>query len=120
MNYKDLDQKVSVEKNFSMWSRVCFCGILVKNVATFCTCLKSLPQARVKRFILIALTKEFFKKPIRDFVLWFSLMKSMIMKSKLRKDKYKMCGSSNKGAPASGVELNSMFKEINRLREWGI
>ncbi|KRY66817.1 hypothetical protein T11_13570 [Trichinella zimbabwensis] len=29
-----------------MWPRDCFCGILVKNVATFCPCLKSLPEAK--------------------------------------------------------------------------
>jgi hypothetical protein len=33
-----------VEKNFSMWPRYCFCGILVKNVAAFCHRLKSLPE----------------------------------------------------------------------------
>jgi hypothetical protein len=49
--------------------------ILVKNVAAFCPCLKSLPDAKVKRFILIAMTKEVSKKPNRDFVLWLSLMK---------------------------------------------
>ena len=34
------------------------CNILVKNVAAFCPCLKHLPKANVKRFILIVLTKE--------------------------------------------------------------
>jgi hypothetical protein len=29
-----------------------------------------------------------------------------------------MYGSKNKGAPGSRVELNPVFKEINRLREW--
>jgi hypothetical protein len=56
----DLAQAVSVEKNFSMWPRDCFYGML-KNVATFCTCLESLPESKVKRFILIALTKEVSK-----------------------------------------------------------
>ena len=46
-----------------------FCGILVKNVAAFCPCLKSLPEAKVKRFVLIALTKEVSKKLNRGFVL---------------------------------------------------
>jgi hypothetical protein len=32
--------------------------ILVKNVAAFCPYSKSLPEAKVKRFKLIALTKE--------------------------------------------------------------
>jgi hypothetical protein len=30
-----LAQEVSVEKNFSMWPRDCFCSILVKNVSAF-------------------------------------------------------------------------------------
>ena len=58
LNCADLAQEVSVEKNFSVWHRDCYCGILVKSVATFCPCMKSLPEAKVKRFILIALTKE--------------------------------------------------------------
>jgi hypothetical protein len=53
-----------------------------------------LPEAKVKRFILIALTKEISKKQNRDFVFWISLMKSVLNKcSKLRKKKkYKICG----------------------------
>ena len=76
LNYADLAQEVS-EKNFSMWCRDYFCGILVENVAVFCPCLKSLPEAKVKRVILIALTQEISKKSIIDFVLWLSLMKSI-------------------------------------------
>ena len=41
-----------------MWHKDSFCGILVKNVATFCPCLKSLPETKVKRIRLIALTRE--------------------------------------------------------------
>ena len=48
--------------------------------AAFCPCLKSLPESKVKRFILIALTKEVSKKPSRDFVLWLNLMKSILNK----------------------------------------
>jgi hypothetical protein len=32
--------------------------MLVKNVAAFCPCLKSLPEAKVKRLRVIALAKE--------------------------------------------------------------
>ena len=71
-----------------MWHKDCFCGILVKNVATFCLCLKSLPEAKVKRLRLIALSKDILKKPSREFVLWLSLMKRSLNKhSKLRKEK---------------------------------
>ena len=60
----------------------------MKNVATFCPCLKSLPEAKMKRLRLIALTKEVSEMPIMDFVLWLSLMKSILNKrSKLRKEK---------------------------------
>ena len=37
-------------KNFSMLPKDCTCDILVKNVATFYPCLKSLPEAKVKIF----------------------------------------------------------------------
>ena len=47
--------------------RISECGI--KNVATFCPCLKSLPEAKLKRLQLIALTKEVSKKLSRDFVI---------------------------------------------------
>ena len=68
-----------------------FCAILVKNVATFCPCLKSLPEAKVKRLRLVTLTKEASERPIIDFVLWLNLMKSILNKhSKLRKEKYKI------------------------------
>ena len=99
-----------MEKNFSMWPRDCFCGILMKNVAAFCPCSKSVPEAKVKRIRLIALTKEVSKKPSRDFVLWLSLMKRSLSKhSKLRKEKYKMYGSSIKGVPGSEMEQNLVF-----------
>ena len=57
LNRTELAQEVLVE-NFRMWPRDCFCVILVKNVATFCPCLKSLPKANVKRLRIIALAKE--------------------------------------------------------------
>ena len=56
LNCTDLPQEVSVEKIFSIWPVDCFCGILVKNVATFCPCLKSLPESKVKILRLITLT----------------------------------------------------------------
>ena len=61
---------------------------MVKNVAAFCPCLKSLPEAKVKRFRLIALIKEVSKQLSIDFVLQFILMKNILIKhSKLRKKK---------------------------------
>jgi hypothetical protein len=82
----------------------------VKNVATFCPCLKSLPEAKVKRLRIIALTKEFSKRPSKDFVLWLSLMERSLNKhNKLRKEKYKIYGSSIKGVPGSEMEQNLVF-----------
>jgi hypothetical protein len=90
-------------------------------VVAFCECLKSLPEAKVKRFRFIALTKKVPKQPGISSVVWllkFPLMKSILIKrSNLSKEKYTMYSSSNKGASGSEMELNPMFKEINRLRE---
>jgi hypothetical protein len=68
LNSGGLAQEVS-KKNVSIWPRDCFSDILVTNVAAFCPCLKSLPEAKVKRFRLIALTKEVSKKLSLDFIL---------------------------------------------------
>ena len=79
--------------------------VLVKNVAAFCPCPKSLPEAKVKRFRLIALTKEVSKQPGINSVVWllkFTLMKSILMKSsKHRKEKYETY-DSNKNQETSG------------------
>jgi len=103
----------SEEKNFGMCYKDCFCGILVKIVAAFCPCLKGLPETKVKRLRLIKLTKEASETPIIDFVLWLSLMKSILMrKGKLKKEKYKIYGLSIKGTPGSKMELNPVFNDI--------
>ena len=47
-----LTQEVSGEKNLSLRPRDCSCDILAKNVAAFCPCLKSQPEAKVKSFVL--------------------------------------------------------------------
>ena len=62
LNCGSLALEVSEEKNFNMWLRECSYDTLVKNVTAFCPCLKSLSEAKIKRFILIALTKEVLKK----------------------------------------------------------
>ena len=61
LNGRSLVLEVSEKNNFNTWPRDCFCGILVKNVATFCPCLKSLSEAKVKKLGLIALIKEVSK-----------------------------------------------------------
>lgn len=47
-----------LENNFCMSSRECFYDILMKNMAAFCPCLKSLHEPKIKRLRLIAFTKE--------------------------------------------------------------
>jgi hypothetical protein len=68
----------------------------------------------------MALKKKVSAKPSSiAFFLWLTLMKSIFIKhSQCRKEKYKMSSSSNKGSPGSEMELNLMFKEINKLRAW--
>jgi hypothetical protein len=66
--------------------------VLGKKVAPFCFCPKSLPEAKVNRFRLIALTKEVSKYPGINSVVWllkFTLMKNFLMKGSklLRKEK---------------------------------
>jgi hypothetical protein len=113
LNCGSLFLEVSEEKNFSMWLRDCFCDILVKNVAAFCQCPKNLLEAKVKRLSLISLTNEVSETPSIDFVLWLSLMKSILNKHiKLIKEKYKIHGWSIKRAPGSGMELNPVFKDV--------
>jgi hypothetical protein len=60
----------------------------VKNVATFCPCLKNLPEAKVKRLRLIALAKELSKKLSREFVLWLSLLKNILNNLERKNIKY--------------------------------
>jgi hypothetical protein len=67
----------------------------------------------VKRFILLALTKEISKKPSRNRVCSLNAMKTILNKhSKLRKELNKMYGSSMKRAPGREIGLNPVFKII--------
>ena len=110
LNCVDLAQEISKEKNFRMWHKDWFCGILVKNVATFALVWKVCLRLRWRDLVLIALTKEVSKKPSRDFVLCLSLMKRSLNKhSKLRKEKYKIYGLSIKGVPGSEMMQNLVF-----------
>ena len=58
----------------------------------------------------LRLKKEVSKNSSRDFVLWLSLMKSILNKhSKLRKERYKIYGLSVKGAPGREMEPKPIF-----------
>jgi hypothetical protein len=52
----------------------------------------------------------FFETGCLDFVLWFTLKRNILIKrSKFRKEKYKVNGSSIK---ESTMDLNPVFKDI--------
>ena len=91
--------------------------ILVKKVAAFCSCLKSLPEATVKSFILIPQTEEISEQPGIDFIVWFlavTLMKIIMKRSRISMANSKIKILKRKGAPGSGTELNPVFKKIDR------
>jgi hypothetical protein len=64
----DLHHKISIEFNrrISVCGQNMSCGILEKNMTTFCPSLKSLSESKVKSFILIEFTKEVSKEHRRD------------------------------------------------------
>ena len=64
------DQEVSEEKNVSVLPRDWSYDILVKKVAAFCPCPRSLPESKVKSFGIILLAEEISKQPSRDSEVW--------------------------------------------------
>ena len=56
-----------------MWPGDHICGILVKNMATFYPCSKSLPKAKLKHFGLIVLSEEISKQSSVDCVYYVVL-----------------------------------------------
>ena len=114
-NCRSLAQGVSEETIFSILPKIILVVFLIKIVTAFCPCPKSLPGDKVKRSRLIAWTKEVSKKLSLDFVQWFALTGSILIKhNKLKKEKYKIHGSKFKGTPGNGMELNPVFKDIKR------
>ena len=63
-------------ENFSVLPGNHSCVILVKKVAAFGPCLKSLPEAKVKSFGLILLVEEISKQPSIDSVVWLLVSNS--------------------------------------------
>ena len=62
MNCRSPAQEVSEEKNINMWPRDHSCDILMKRVAAFCPCTKSVPESKGKDFGLIPLAEEISKQ----------------------------------------------------------
>ena len=48
VNYEGPAQELLEESNISEWTRDCFCDVLAKNVAAFCSCSKTFPEAKLK------------------------------------------------------------------------
>ena len=70
-------------------------------------------KTRLKKIILIALTKHISENPRRNFVLWLSFMKRILKKhSKLTTEKYKIYSLSVKKEPGNEMEMSSVFKHI--------
>jgi hypothetical protein len=94
-----------------MWPRDSLYDILVTHVAAFCSCLKSLHEAKakMKRIKLIALTKKDSENPSIFFVLWCTIIKTILIKLRKLREK-RVLGSK--------MELNLVFEEIKRLRKW--
>lgn len=62
-----------------MWPTDHSCDILVKNVPAFCPFPKSLSEAKLKSFGLIAFVDEISKQPLVDCVMWL-LVDSLFLK----------------------------------------
>lgn len=86
MNCGCLDQDVS-EDNINMWPTNHSCGILLKNLAAFYPCPKSLPKVKVKSFGLIPLAKEISKHSV-VWLLVLTLMKIYNEKEQAEQEKY--------------------------------
>jgi len=117
LNTTDPARVVSVEKSLGVCHRDCFCCNLIKNGTGVCPCLKSLPEAKVKRFILITLTQKLPAETLFSVLVSWKTFWSTI--ASIKRKKYKMYGSSNnKGEPGNEMKLNAVNKKINRLRKW--
>ena len=89
----------------------------MKNVTIFCPCQKCLPEAKVKKFQLVAFTKEVSENHSIDFVLYILIKVVLLSVTNLVKI-IQNYSSSNKTVRGSTMELIAMFMEIKRLREW--
>ena len=100
-----------------MWPRDYSCAILVTDVTAFCPCPKSLPGAKWKKYMLIASAEDFQEQPCIAYgiCIMFTLMQLNIMiRSKLSKKTHNIY---RKGAQGSGMYLNLVFQNINKLKK---
>ena len=74
-----------------MWHRdLHSCDILVKNMTIFCPYLKSLPEAKVKKFEFILLVEEVSKQSSIDSVVQALVITLMKIYDEKELEKYKM------------------------------
>ena len=112
-----LVQEVSEGKNVNVWLRDSSWAILVKDLNAFCLCLKSLPEAKVRKFRLLVLANKISKQPSIDRLCPVVLKNILMECSKISKEKYKIYDSRVKWAPECGVELKSVFKETKEIKD---
>ena len=102
LNCSYLAQKVLQKKRISVSDLETFFFSVVKMTGFFSPCLKSLPEVNIKKFILIALTKEVSKKHSTEFFFWFSLMNSILIRH----------------MPSKGKVQNVQFKESRGTKKY--
>ena len=98
-----LAQADSEERNCSMQPKDCSCNILVKNVATFCPCLKSPFEVKVEISINCIDKGSLRKGQNRFCILVYCHEEHFDEVQQAWKGKTK---SKNKGLPGSKIELN--------------
>jgi hypothetical protein len=76
-----------------VWLRDSSCAILAKDLTAFYLCLKSLPEARVKKFRLLVLANKISKQPSIDRLCPVVLKNILMECSNISKENYKMYDS---------------------------
>lgn len=92
--------------------------IFQQNMAGFCSCLKSLPQAKLKSLGLIALAEGISKQTRMDSIMCFQcslLCRSIVKRSKLSKGQN--IQFQEKRGPRKQNNAKSCVQEINKLKK---
>ena len=73
-------------------------------------------EAKVKKYRLVILPKEVAKKPGINFVLQFTLVRTIWQSmASLKRKIYKMYASKSKRASESGMELNPLSRDFGTV-----
>jgi hypothetical protein len=79
-----------------------------------------MPEGKLKSFGLVALAGEISKQTNIDYIMWlimFTLTKIYNEKKQVEQGKIQNFQFKEKCPPGSVIELNTVFKEINRLKK---